>query len=165
MAQRLHDLAVAFSVFWERCPVLRAEPDVRAARLGLAPGASPADVRQAAEVALERWRTIINTGRVPYEGPPEEAARLVALADEMGNPALVRGIELLGQVIADVRGPGVADPRLVLEVALVRMARREARTREETLLERIERLEQRVANGATGAAARTPAPALEPRPA
>ncbi|WP_392390160.1 DALR anticodon-binding domain-containing protein [Actinoplanes teichomyceticus] len=32
----LHDLAAAFSVFWERCPVLRAEPDVRAARLGLA---------------------------------------------------------------------------------------------------------------------------------
>ncbi|WP_372443221.1 DALR anticodon-binding domain-containing protein [Actinoplanes teichomyceticus] len=32
----MHDLAAAFSVFWERCPVLRAEPDVRAARLGLA---------------------------------------------------------------------------------------------------------------------------------
>lgn len=36
LAVYLHDLAVAFSVFWERCPVLRAEPDVRASRLGLA---------------------------------------------------------------------------------------------------------------------------------
>lgn len=36
LAGYLHDLAAAFSVFWERCPVLRAEPDVRASRLGLA---------------------------------------------------------------------------------------------------------------------------------
>ncbi|WP_436537022.1 arginine--tRNA ligase [Actinoplanes sp. HUAS TT8] len=36
LAVYLHDLAQAFSVFYERCPVLRAEPDVRASRLGLA---------------------------------------------------------------------------------------------------------------------------------
>jgi arginyl-tRNA synthetase len=36
LAVYLHDLAQAFSVFWERCPVLRAEPAVRASRLGLA---------------------------------------------------------------------------------------------------------------------------------
>ncbi|WP_433794008.1 arginine--tRNA ligase [Actinoplanes sp. CA-252034] len=36
LAVHLHGLAVAFSVFWERCPVLRAEGDVRASRLGLA---------------------------------------------------------------------------------------------------------------------------------
>ncbi len=34
--RQLHDLAQAFSVFYERCPVLRAEPAVRASRLGLA---------------------------------------------------------------------------------------------------------------------------------
>ncbi|MFM8238136.1 MAG: DNA polymerase III subunit gamma/tau [Actinomycetota bacterium] len=121
------------------------------------------DPRRVAEELLRTLRDAflqVNAGgRVPYEGPPEEAARLAELAREMGNPALVRGIELLGQVIADVRGPGVADPRLVLEVALVRMARREARTREETLLERIERLEQRLASGAPiGGAPVGPAP-------
>jgi arginyl-tRNA synthetase len=36
LAVHLHGLAVAFSVFWERCPVLRAEGEVRASRLGLA---------------------------------------------------------------------------------------------------------------------------------
>ncbi|MEU4163160.1 arginine--tRNA ligase [Actinoplanes sp. NPDC026670] len=36
LAVYLHGLAVAFSVFWERCPVLRAEGEVRASRLGLA---------------------------------------------------------------------------------------------------------------------------------
>ncbi|WP_203738844.1 arginine--tRNA ligase [Actinoplanes cyaneus] len=36
LAVYLHDLAQAFSVFYERCPVLRAGPDVRGSRLGLA---------------------------------------------------------------------------------------------------------------------------------
>ncbi|MFN0026224.1 MAG: serine/threonine-protein kinase [Acidimicrobiales bacterium] len=37
-----------------------------AARLGLAPDASGADLRRAAETALERWRTFVNTGRAPF---------------------------------------------------------------------------------------------------
>jgi DNA polymerase-3 subunit gamma/tau len=111
------------------------------------------------------------SGRVPYDGPPEEVARLTALAKEMGNPAVVRAIEILGQAIVDIRGQAVADTRLVLEVALVRIARREARTREETLLDRVERLEQRIASGVMPApaspAAREPSPngpLLEARP-
>ncbi|GIE84651.1 arginine--tRNA ligase [Actinoplanes regularis] len=36
LAVHLHELAAAFSVFWERCPVLRADGAVRASRLGLA---------------------------------------------------------------------------------------------------------------------------------
>jgi DNA polymerase-3 subunit gamma/tau len=87
------------------------------------------------------------SGRVPYDGPPEESAQLAAIAKEMGNPQVVRAIEILGQAIVDIRGQAVSDPRLVLEVALVRVARREARTREETLLERVERLESTLGNG------------------
>src|SRR5262249_39098315 len=83
------------------------------------------------------------SGRVPYDGPPEESARLAAIAKEMGNPAVVRAIEILGDAIVDIRGQAVSDPRLVLEVALVRVAQRAARTQIETLLERVERLEQR----------------------
>ena len=33
------------------------------------------------------------------------------------------------------------DPRLVLEVALVRITRRDSRTRDESLVERVERIE------------------------
>ena len=65
----------------------------------------------------------------------------------MGNALLVRGIEILGQSIVDIRQQTVADPRLVLEVAVVRVARREARTSVETLLERVERLERQLASG------------------
>ena len=36
LATYLHDLAVAFSVFYERCPILRAGPSLRASRLALA---------------------------------------------------------------------------------------------------------------------------------
>src|SRR5205085_1439826 len=76
-------------------------------------------------------------GRVPYDGPAEESARLTELAERIGNVALVRGLEVMGQAIVDIRGQAVADPRLVLEVAVIRLARRESRTREETLLDRV----------------------------
>ncbi len=107
------------------------------------------------------------SGRVPYDGPPEESARLTAIAKEMGNGAIVRALEILGQAIVDIRGQAVSDPRLVLEIALVRIARREARTREETLVDRIERLEQKLANGSGPVTAATPVAPVAPveRPA
>ena len=96
----------------------------------------------------------------------EECERLAALAKEMGNAAVVRGDRDLGQAIVDIRGQAIADPRLVLEVAVVRIARRESRTREETLLDRVERLEQQIGGGGApvaGAAGRGRAPTA-PRP-
>ncbi|MBJ6962321.1 hypothetical protein, partial [Vibrio cholerae] len=71
------------------------------------------------------------------------------LARDMGNAALVRAIELLGQAIVDVRQQTVADPRLVLEVAVVRGARRESRSPAETLVDRVERPERQLAGGAS----------------
>jgi DNA polymerase-3 subunit gamma/tau len=97
-------------------------------------------------------------GRVPYDGPADEGEQLADLAREMGNPAIVRAIEIFGQAIVDIRGQTVPDPRLVLEVAVVRITRREARTREETLLDRVERLEQKLANGVPAAPAAASAP-------
>jgi DNA polymerase III subunit gamma/tau len=109
------------------------------------------DPRRIADDLLRTLRDAFlqaNAGaRVPYDGPPEEAERLRALATSMGNAAVVRAIEILGEAIVDIRGQAIADPRLVLEVALVRIARREARTREETLLDRVERLERQLAGG------------------
>src|SRR4051812_4439130 len=101
------------------------------------------------------------SGRVPYDGPIAEAERLTDLAQRIGNVALVRGIEVLGQAIVDIRGQAISDPRLVLEVAVVRLARREARTREETLLDRVERLERQLASGVAPVAT---APVAAPAP-
>jgi len=142
--------------------------------------ASGHDVRRVADDLLRTLRDAFlqanASGRVPYDGPPEECERLTALAKEMGNPAVVRALEILGEAIVDIRGQAVADPRLVLEVAVVRIARRESRTRAETLLDRVERLEQRLADGgavlhaqppsasAPGSAAAAPVPRPTPVP-
>ena len=115
------------------------------------------DARRIADDLLRTLRDAFlcanSGGRVPYDGPAEESARLAELAERIGNVALVRGIEVMGQAIVDIRGQAIADPRLVLEVAVVRLARREARTREETLLDRVERLERQIGSGAAGSAA------------
>jgi DNA polymerase-3 subunit gamma/tau len=129
------------------------------------------DARRIADDLLRTLRDAFlcanSNGRVPYDGPVEEAARLSELAERIGNVALVRGIEMMGQAIVDIRGQAIADPRLVLEVTVVRLARREARTREENLLDRVERLERQLSGGATASgdapapkapAAPTPAP-------
>jgi DNA polymerase-3 subunit gamma/tau len=164
-----HEVQAAFggAPFEQRLAILEAaaNEDVASVLVGvhdlLAAGHDP---RRVADDVLRTLRDAFlqsnASGRVPYDGPPEESARLAAIAKEMGNPAIVRAIEILGQAIVDIRGPAVADPRLVLEVALVRVARREARTRDETLADRIERLEQKLASGAVAA----PAPVVE-RPA
>src|SRR5262245_4831763 len=127
------------------------------------------DPRRIADDLLRTLRDaflLANAGaRVPYDGPADEAARLGALAQTMGNASLVRAIEVLGEAIVDIRGQAIADPRLVLEVALVRITKRESRTREETLLDRIERIERQLAGGAVPSAAPAhtpPAPTAAP---
>ena len=47
-------------------------------------------------------------------------------ATRSATPLLVRVLETLGQAVVDMRGTDAADPRLVLEIALVRLARRDA---------------------------------------
>ena len=121
------------------------------------------DARRIADDLLRTLRDAFlcanSGGRVPYDGPTEEAAVLAGLAERVGNVALVRGIEVMGQAIVDIRGQAISDPRLVLEVAVVRLARREARTREETLLDRVERLERLLAGGAVAGGDSPPLPA------
>jgi DNA polymerase-3 subunit gamma/tau len=122
------------------------------------------DVRRIADDLLRTLRDaflLANAGgRVPYDGPAEEAQRLTEFARTTGNVGVVRGIEVMGEAIVDIRQQSVADPRLVLEVAVVRLARREARTPIETLTERVERLERQLTAGGAPplAAARAPAP-------
>jgi len=150
--------------FAERLSVLRAAADEDVAGVLVGVHAildAGHDPRRAADDLLRTLRdAFLQTnaaGRVPYEGPSEERDQLVAVAKELGNAATVRAIEILGQAIIDIRGQAVADPRLVLEVALVRIARRDSRSRDEALLERVERLEQQLASG--GLTASEPEPA------
>ena len=77
----------------------------------------------------------------------DERGALEGFTQTLGNAGLVRTIETLGQAIVDMRGSDAADPRLVLEVALVRLARRDAGPPVQLLAERVERLERAVAEG------------------
>ncbi len=103
-------------------------------------------------------------GRVRVDLPADDQEALNALGEQVGAPTLVRTLETLGQAVVDMRGTDAADPRLVLEIALVRLARREAGTPLQALAERVDRLE-RGSGAATAPAARvgtTPAPPAAP---
>ncbi|HET6916717.1 MAG TPA: DNA polymerase III subunit gamma/tau, partial [Acidimicrobiales bacterium] len=80
-----------------------------------------------------------------------QARSLVMLADEaaeeaeaqarrLGTPALVRAMEVVGQSLIDMRD--APDPRITLEVALIRVASPEADDSRAAILERLERLER-----------------------
>ncbi|MFZ4583915.1 MAG: DNA polymerase III subunit gamma/tau [Acidimicrobiia bacterium] len=94
----------------------------------------------------------------------DERERLVRIGADLGVPSLGRMIESLGQAVVDMRGTEAADPRLVLEVALVRLARAEGGTPLDQLAARLDRLERAVGSGAP-LAAPNPAPAPAPAPA
>lgn len=90
--------------------------------------------------------------RARLSAPAADQAQLRQLAAGLGNAALVRIVETLGQAIVDMRGVDAADPRLVLEVALVRLSRRDAGPPLQTVVERIERLERALTGGPAPAA-------------
>lgn len=71
-------------------------------------------------------------GRVDVQAPPEEREQLTDVAKSMGNSLLVRSLEMLGEAIVDMRGTNAADPRLVLEIAVLRLARRDSETSSES---------------------------------
>jgi DNA polymerase-3 subunit gamma/tau len=81
--------------------------------------------------------------------------RLAAVAGRLGLAKLVRGMELLGRAGVDMRE--APDPRVVLEVTLVRLTRPELDETPEALLERLSRLEQAVRELAEGTAPSLPA--------
>jgi DNA polymerase III subunit gamma/tau len=99
-------------------------------------------------------------GRVRIAAPEVDVARLIAFGDETGPALLVRTLETLGQAVVDMRGTDAADPRLVLEIALVRLARRDAGPPLQALGERVDRIEKLVLDQgpAAPATARSDAP-------
>ncbi len=124
--------------------------------------------RRAAEnllaTARDAFLLTAGAGRVRVDAPEAEQERLRELGLALGNAALVRVIETLGQAVTDMRGTEAADPRLVLEVALVRLSRRDAGPPLQTVVERIERLERAMAGGDTPVPTRSPARSMGTAP-
>ncbi len=134
------------------------------------------DARTLADDLLRHLREVFlvlsSPGRVRLETPEEERAVLAAQGEALGPAAIVRALETLGEAAIEIRR--APDPRLVLEVTLVRLARRDV-TSPEALADRVARLERALDElrgaMASGAVASGPArsapeqPSAEPRPA
>ncbi len=89
--------------------------------------------------------------------PDSKAAVVAEQAGRLGAARLVKAMERLGEILVEMRH--APDPRLLLEVALVQLTHQAASHDIGALMERIDRLEQAVAGGATArpaAAAPTP---------
>lgn len=93
--------------------------------------------------------------------PGALTVKLAETATQMGLPFLVRSMEVVGQALVDMRDS--VDPRVTLEVALIRLASPPVSTSLTELLERVERLEK--ATGEKGSAASTPGESPSPNSA
>ena len=87
--------------------------------------------------------------------PDKAAARVADQGHRLGAAATVRAMEVLGEILVEMRH--APDPRVLLDVALVRLTSPTADTSAASLLARIERLERAVAGDG-------PLPAAAPRP-
>ncbi|MDQ1500423.1 MAG: polymerase subunit gamma/tau [Actinomycetota bacterium] len=101
------------------------------------------DARNLADDLLRHLREVFLVlscpGRIHLETPEEERAALAAQGEVLGTAAVVRALETLGEAAIEIRR--APDPRLVLEVTLVRLARRDVSTLE-ALADRVARLER-----------------------
>src|SRR4051794_31189446 len=121
------------------------------------------DPRQVATDVLERLRQtlLVSVSRSLVGLPDEEVDAVETEAHRLGRAATVRAMELLGQALVDMRE--APDPRVLLEVALVRLCKPELDSSPDALLERIERLE-RAQSKQPAAAAPPPPPSSSPPP-
>jgi DNA polymerase III subunit gamma/tau len=114
---------------------------------------------------LEHLRHVLlvqHMGEVPDSVPatPETRERLHAQANQLGEPDVIRLIDLLAVAVDDVRQGG--DPRLPLELALVKVTRPGADLARQSLSFRIEQLETK--SHGEQRAAPAPAPKAEQAP-
>ena len=101
------------------------------------------------EALLGRLRDAFLTAMGDDLAPLSDAARVEAraVADRMTPPAITRAMEALGEALIEIRQ--APDPRIPLEVALVRLTRPETDPTPAALLERLDRLERAVLGGET----------------
>jgi DNA polymerase-3 subunit gamma/tau len=116
---------------------------------------------------LEHLRHLLlvqHMGEVPDSLPvtPETRERLRSQANQLSPPEVLRLIDLLAVAVEDVRQGG--DPRLPLELALVKVTRPGGDLAQQSLAFRLEQLESRL-RGETRAAPPPQAPTEQPTPA
>ena len=123
------------------------------------------DPRRIAEDLIEHLRSAFLVTMAPtlVDLPDDTRDRVEDQARRLGPAGLVRAMEAVGQAIADMKE--ALDPRISLEVALVRVARPDADVTPAALLERIERLERKLAEQATEPARAAAHEAVPPTPA
>ncbi|CAN5843621.1 hypothetical protein BH20ACT4_BH20ACT4_01730 [soil metagenome] len=88
--------------------------------------------------------------------PAERMAAVTANAQALGAPRLVRAIEVLGEVLVEMRH--APDPRVLLDVAVVRLCGVDAAPDQERWEQRLSRLERAVDAVVSGAATAPPPP-------
>jgi len=114
---------------------------------------------------LRHLMLVQHMGQVP-EGVPvteESRERLRDQANQLGEPTVIRLIDLLAVAVEDMRQGG--DPRLPLELALVKVTRPAADLSRESVSFRLERLEQtpgRMTSAAPDPEPTPREPAIEP---
>jgi DNA polymerase-3 subunit gamma/tau len=108
------------------------------------------DARQLTRDLLDELRAVFLSlmARQLVDRPEAELEAISARAHRLGPATTVRAMELLGQALVDMRE--APDPRVLLEVALVRLCHPDADTSVAALVQRIERLERAVATGGVG---------------
>ncbi|MCU1459318.1 MAG: dnaX, partial [Actinomycetia bacterium] len=121
------------------------------------------DPRRTAEDLLRSLRDAFlltaTGGRSSVDLPAEQSEYLSGIGNTLGTGLLVRSLETLGQAVVDMRGTDAADPRLVLEIALLRLARRDVGPPLQSLADRVDRLERAAeAGGTTSPTGPAPAP-------
>ena len=117
------------------------------------------DPRTIGEMALAGLRDAFLTamGDPPARLSEHERARAAGLAGRMAPPAMTRALETLGRALIDMRQ--APDPRVDIEVALVRLCQPDEDRSLEALAQRVRQLEARL-DGSPGSA-----PAAAPPPA
>ena len=144
-----------------------AERDVGRALAAIAEGMSLGrDPRRLAEELLAHLRNafLAVMARSLVDLPDDAAVRVEEQGRRIGPAGLTRAMDAIGDALTDMRE--ALDPRVSLEVAIVRIARPDTDASPAALLERIERLERSGGGGGGGGgAAPEAAPAADaPRP-
>ena len=113
---------------------------------------------------LRHLLLVQHMGEVPESLPVTEEARerLRAQANQLGEPTVIRLLDLLAVAVDDMRQG--ADPRLPLELAFVKVTRPAADLSRESIAFRLEQLESRGVAPAAPVAAAPPPAAAPPAP-
>ncbi len=108
-----------------------------------------ADAREMVETLARHLRDLflVQQQAAPSELPPAALETLTDQGRRLGAASTVRALETLGAALVDARQ--AADPRLVVEVALVKLTAASSADDLGAILARLEHLEAIVANGAT----------------